>query len=44
MLDSYSHGIYCRLGIKEGVNWLVDAMERSKRTEMLRLRAGTNVV
>lgn len=32
------------LGIKEGVNWLVDAMERSKRTEMLRLRAGTNVV
>ncbi|KAG6390181.1 hypothetical protein SASPL_151663 [Salvia splendens] len=32
------------LGIKEGVNWLVDAMERSKRTETLRLRAGSNVV
>ncbi|KAL1531434.1 ADP-ribosylation factor-related protein 1-like [Salvia divinorum] len=32
------------LGIKEGVNWLVDAMERSKRTEILRLRAGSNVV
>lgn len=34
----------CRFGIKEGVNWLVDAMGRSKRTEMLRLRVGTNVV
>ncbi|KAH6783917.1 GTP-binding protein 1 [Perilla frutescens var. hirtella] len=32
------------LGIKEGVNWLVDAMGRSKRTEMLRLRAGSNIV
>ncbi|KAL8543931.1 hypothetical protein ACS0TY_004471 [Phlomoides rotata] len=32
------------LGIKESVNWLVDAMERSKRTEMLRLRAGSGVV
>ncbi|KAL0299500.1 UNVERIFIED_CONTAM: ADP-ribosylation factor-related protein 1 [Sesamum calycinum] len=32
------------LGIKESVNWLVDAMERSKRTETLRLRAGSSVV
>ncbi|KAL0382345.1 UNVERIFIED_CONTAM: ADP-ribosylation factor-related protein 1 [Sesamum calycinum] len=32
------------LGIKESVNWLVDAMERSKRTDMLRLRAGPGVV
>ncbi|KAK4385011.1 ADP-ribosylation factor-related protein 1 [Sesamum angolense] len=31
------------LGIKESVNWLVDAMERSKRTETLRLRAGSSV-
>lgn len=29
-----------RMGIKEGVEWLVDIMERSKRTEMLRARAG----
>lgn len=27
-------------GIKESVDWLVDVMERSKRTEMLRTRAG----
>ncbi|GLJ55878.1 hypothetical protein SUGI_1199790 [Cryptomeria japonica] len=26
------------LGIKDGINWLVDAMERSKRTEALRQR------
>ncbi|KAK6121693.1 hypothetical protein DH2020_044561 [Rehmannia glutinosa] len=32
------------LGIKESVNWLVDAMERSKRTDMLRVRAGSSVV
>ncbi|KAL2540140.1 GTP-binding protein 1 [Abeliophyllum distichum] len=32
------------LGIKESVNWLVDAMERSKRTEMLRVRAGSSAV
>ncbi|XP_073274680.1 uncharacterized protein [Primulina huaijiensis] len=32
------------LGIKESVNWLVDAMERSKRSETLRVRAGSNVV
>ncbi|KAK6135316.1 hypothetical protein DH2020_030958 [Rehmannia glutinosa] len=32
------------LGIKESVNWLVDAMERSKRSETLRLRAGSSVV
>ncbi|CAA2997346.1 ADP-ribosylation factor-related 1 [Olea europaea subsp. europaea] len=32
------------LGIKESVNWLVDAMERSKRTEMLRVRAGSSSV
>ncbi|GAA0143692.1 hypothetical protein LIER_04310 [Lithospermum erythrorhizon] len=31
---------YDGLGIKESVNWLVDAMERSKRTEILRVRAG----
>jgi hypothetical protein len=30
----------CRMGIKAGVEWLVDAMERSKRTQMLRARAG----
>lgn len=30
----------CRMGIKEGLEWLVDAMERSKRTQMLRARAG----
>ncbi|XP_052211116.1 ADP-ribosylation factor-like protein 3 isoform X2 [Diospyros lotus] len=27
-------------GIKESVEWLVEVMERSKRTEMLRVRAG----
>ncbi|KAG6422580.1 hypothetical protein SASPL_119158 [Salvia splendens] len=32
------------LGIKESVNWLVDAMERSERTDMLRGRAGSSVV
>ncbi|KAB1210721.1 ADP-ribosylation factor-related protein 1 [Morella rubra] len=31
---------YDGMGIKESVEWLVDAMERSKRTEMLRARAG----
>ncbi|KAG9145941.1 hypothetical protein Leryth_022979 [Lithospermum erythrorhizon] len=31
---------YDRLGIKEGVNWLVDAMERSEKTETLRVGAG----
>ncbi|CAA2981577.1 ADP-ribosylation factor-related protein 1-like [Olea europaea var. sylvestris] len=29
------------LGIKESINWLIDAMERSKRTETLRARAGS---
>ncbi|RVX23160.1 hypothetical protein CK203_000123 [Vitis vinifera] len=29
----------CRMGIKESVDWLVEVMERSKRTEMLRVRA-----
>lgn len=29
-----------RMGIKESVEWLVEVMERSKRTEMLRARAG----
>ncbi|KAF6167577.1 hypothetical protein GIB67_031160 [Kingdonia uniflora] len=29
------------LGIKEGVDWLMEVMERSKRTDMLRVRAGT---
>jgi ADP-ribosylation factor related protein 1 len=28
------------MGIKESVDWLVEVMERSKRTEMLRVRAG----
>lgn len=28
------------MGIKDAVDWLVDAMERSKRTETLRIRAG----
>ncbi|EPS69351.1 hypothetical protein M569_05414 [Genlisea aurea] len=31
-------------GIKESVNWIVNAMERSKRTELLRLRAGSSIV
>ena len=31
---------HCRTGIKESVDWLVEVMERSKRTEMLRIRAG----
>uniref|UniRef100_A0A2P2L2C1 ADP-ribosylation factor-related protein 1-like isoform X1 n=1 Tax=Rhizophora mucronata TaxID=61149 RepID=A0A2P2L2C1_RHIMU len=30
----------CRMGIKESVEWLVEVMERSKRTELLRVRAG----
>ncbi|KAJ6971229.1 uncharacterized protein [Populus alba] len=30
----------CSMGIKESVDWLVEVMERSKRTEMLRARAG----
>ena len=33
-----------RLGIKESVKWLVDAMERSERTDTLRVRAGSSVV
>ncbi|XP_047957769.1 ADP-ribosylation factor-related protein 1-like isoform X1 [Salvia hispanica] len=32
------------LGIKESVKWLVDAMERSERTDTLRVRAGSSVV
>ncbi|MBA0739520.1 hypothetical protein Gogos_012783 [Gossypium gossypioides] len=28
------------MGIKEGVEWLVEVMERSKRTETLRIRTG----
>ncbi|XP_051142540.1 uncharacterized protein LOC127259327 isoform X1 [Andrographis paniculata] len=35
---------YDGLGIKESINWLLDAMESSKRTERLRLRAGSNIV
>ncbi|KAG8638421.1 ADP-ribosylation factor-related protein 1 isoform X2 [Manihot esculenta] len=31
---------YNGMGIKESVEWLVEVMERSKRTEMLRVRAG----
>ncbi|KAJ9697635.1 hypothetical protein PVL29_009455 [Vitis rotundifolia] len=31
---------YDGMGIKESVDWLVEVMERSKRTEMLRVRAG----
>lgn len=30
----------CRMGIRESAEWLVEVMERSKRTEMLRARAG----
>ncbi|PPD79578.1 hypothetical protein GOBAR_DD23492 [Gossypium barbadense] len=29
-----------KMGIKEGVEWSVEVMERSKRTETLRIRAG----
>ena len=32
-----------RTGIKESVDWLVDVMERSKRTEMLRARASVGI-
>ncbi|KAL1565568.1 ADP-ribosylation factor-related protein 1-like isoform X2 [Salvia divinorum] len=32
------------LGIKESVNWLVDAMDRSEGTDTLRVRAGSSVV
>ncbi|XP_020210296.1 ADP-ribosylation factor-related protein 1 [Cajanus cajan] len=31
---------YDGMGIREGAEWLVEVMERSKRTEMLRARAG----
>ncbi|KAF8412303.1 hypothetical protein HHK36_000264 [Tetracentron sinense] len=31
---------YDGMGIKDGIDWLVEVMERSKRTEMLRIRAG----
>ncbi|KAF8380294.1 hypothetical protein HHK36_027776 [Tetracentron sinense] len=31
---------YDGMGIKDGVDWLLEVMERSKRTEMLRVRAG----
>lgn len=31
---------YDGLGVKESVEWLVEVMERSKRTQMLRVRAG----
>jgi len=34
---------YDGLGIKDGINWLVDAMERSKRFEVLRQRADVAV-
>lgn len=43
-IDMISCVFDCRLGIKESVLWLVDAMERSKRTEMLRVRAGSSVI
>ncbi|GAY41199.1 hypothetical protein CUMW_057610 [Citrus unshiu] len=33
---------YDGFGIKESVEWLVEVMERSKRTEMLRARAGAS--
>ncbi|XP_019169904.1 PREDICTED: ADP-ribosylation factor-related protein 1 [Ipomoea nil] len=33
---------YEGVGIKESVNWLVDVMERSKRTEALKLRADSS--
>ncbi|CAN1267305.1 ADP-ribosylation factor-related protein 1 [Linum perenne] len=32
----------CSLGIKGSLEWLVESMERSKRTETLKLRAGMN--
>lgn len=35
---------YEGIGIKESVNWLVDAMERSKRTEMLKLRVDSTIL
>ncbi|KAF2320346.1 hypothetical protein GH714_027215 [Hevea brasiliensis] len=38
MLDAVS--AYDGMGIKESVEWLVEVMEQSKRTEMLRVRAG----
>jgi len=28
------------MGIKLAIDWLVEVMERSKRTELLRVRAG----
>ncbi|KAJ0099994.1 hypothetical protein Patl1_20100 [Pistacia atlantica] len=31
---------YDGMGIKESLEWLIEVMERSKRTEMLRARAG----
>ncbi|XP_020086568.1 ADP-ribosylation factor-like protein 1 isoform X2 [Ananas comosus] len=31
---------YDGTGIKFGIDWLVEVMERSKRTEILRVRAG----
>ncbi|KAL4554287.1 hypothetical protein LXL04_039594 [Taraxacum kok-saghyz] len=34
---------YDGTGITETVNWLVDVMERSKQTKMLRVRAGIDV-
>lgn len=34
---------YDGLGVKDGINWLVDAMERSKRFEVLRQRADVAV-
>ncbi|XP_068669299.1 uncharacterized protein [Aristolochia californica] len=33
---------YDGTGIKDAIDWLVDAMGRSKRTETLRIRAGVN--
>ncbi|KAL4575626.1 hypothetical protein LXL04_022476 [Taraxacum kok-saghyz] len=35
---------YDGTGITETVNWLVDVMERSKQTKMLRVRAGIDVI
>ncbi|OVA14123.1 Small GTPase superfamily [Macleaya cordata] len=33
---------YDGMGVKDGIDWLVEVMERSKRTETLRVRAGVS--
>ena len=38
-IEKCHHHLSFSAGVKEGVSWLVDAMRKSKRTDVLRQRA-----